>query len=202
MSTADFKQKALKDLRIIRDEILDLATDSDIFCKFQKEVMQRNARLLKIRSPFIDMLNRSYVHATAARIRRLTDRHKDCISVAKLLEELQNHPVLLKRQLGVENMVNRVSREELEQDLMGLDAACCPVTDYVDKHVAHHDKRQRSALPKHRDVNAAIDKLIEIFKKYYALLNGADTDVVVSYLEGPLAVFRFAWLPEKSTTSR
>ena len=99
-------------------------------------------------------------------------------------------------------MVNRVSRGELKKDLMDLDAAWRPVTDYVDKHVAHHDKRPRSAVPKHRDVNAAIDKLIEIFNKYYALLIGPDTDVVVSYLEGPLAVFRFAWLPEESTTSR
>ena len=200
MSTADFKQKTVKYLQSIHDDILDLATDSDIFWKFQKDVMQRNARLLTIRSPFIDMLNRSYTHATAARIRRLTDRHKDCISLAKLLEELQNHPALLKRHIGVENIVKRVSRQELEQDLMELDAACRPVTDYVDKHVAHHDKRQSSVLPKHRDVNAAIDKLIEIFKKYYSLLVGADTDVVVSYLEGPLAVFRFAWLQEHSAT--
>ena len=203
MSNADFKQKAKEYLRTIHAEILDLATDSDIFWRFQKEVMQRNARLLKIRSPFIDMLNRSYAHATAARIRRLTDRHKDCVSLAKLLDELQNHPALLIRQLGVENMVNRVSRGELQKDLMDLDAACRPVTDYVDKHVAHHDKRPRSAVPKPRVVNAAIDKLIEIFKKYYTLLIGSDIDVcVVPYLEEPLAAFRFAWLPEESTTSR
>ena len=191
----------MKNLRIIHAEILDLATDNDIFWKFQKEVMQGNARLLKIRSPFIDMLNRSYAHATAARIRRLTDRHKDSISLVKLLDELQNHPALLVRSLGVERMVIRIGRKELEQDLRDLDAACCPVTNYVDRHVAHHDKRQ-SAVPKHRDVNAAIEKLIEIFKKYYSLLIGGDTDVVVSYLEGPFAVFRFAWLPEKSTISR
>lgn len=190
----------MNDLERLRDEILCLATDRDIYWKVQKEVIQRNSKLLTIRSPFIDMLDRSYAHATVASIRRLTDGRKGTVSLTRVLRELQGQPEKFVRHIGEvagEKWVMQVNKKEIEQDLKSLQETCEPVKRYADQYVAHHDRVPDPELPKYRDVNKAIDELSRIFKKYYALLAGGDLEPVVSYLEGPLAVFRFAWLPEK-----
>jgi AbiU2 len=199
LSSADSAQRALEDLKLIGEEIRDLATDSHMFWQFHKEVVQRNGRLLRMQSPFIEMLSRWYVHATVARIRRLIDRRGGTASMARILVQLQNHPSLLVRSLGMEGMVLEISREQVQRDLSELGNACAPVKNYVDQYVAHHDKKPDFDLPKHCEVNAAIDKLIEIFKKYHSLLAGSDIDVKMDFLQDPFRVFKFAWLQEESS---
>ena len=49
-------------------------------------------------------------------------------------------------------------------------------------------------MPIYRDLDAAIELLKRLLKKYYGVLAGSDIDVVVSYLEDPLTIFRFAWI--------
>ena len=46
VSSKNFLERALVELREIRNEIIDLATDYDIYWKVQREVIQRNPRLL------------------------------------------------------------------------------------------------------------------------------------------------------------
>ena len=87
-----------------------------------------------------------------------------------------------------------MSVESLKDDLARLDRTCEKVKGYVDQFVAHHQRNSSAALPTHRELNEAVDALIETFRKYYAVINGADIDVVVSYLEEPLSIFRFPWI--------
>jgi hypothetical protein len=56
-SSSHFRVRAEEEMKEIQNEILDLATDRDIYWKVQREVIQRNHRLLRIRSPFFDMIN-------------------------------------------------------------------------------------------------------------------------------------------------
>jgi hypothetical protein len=96
-----------------------------------------------------------------------------------------------------------MSLDDLKQHLAELDGTCKKVKDYVDKFVAHHDRSRSVPVPTHRELNEAVDTLIATFRKYYALINDTDIDVVVSYLEDPLSIFRFAWMdtPERPTGS-
>lgn len=185
LSSNLFRERALAELLEIRSEVLDLATDKDIYWKVQKDIIQRNVRLLTIRNPFFDMLNDAYAHATAMRIRRLVDKDNRTISLYRLLQELKGYPDLTG---------NELKQGELEQDIDALRNATAKVKDYVDQFVAHHDRTPTSSAPIYRELNAAIDLLIQLFKKYYGILQGADIEVVVSYLEDPMSIFRFPWL--------
>jgi hypothetical protein len=74
------------------------------------------------------------------------------------------------------------------------------VKDYVDQFIAHHDRSPVAAVPIHRELNAAIELLISLLRKYYSILAGSDIDVVVGYLQDPLAIFRFSWIDIKAET--
>lgn len=184
-SSSHFRIQASQELIEIRNEILDLATDRDVYWKVQRDVIQQNTRLLMMRSPFFDMLNDAYAHATAARVRRLVDRDYRAISLRRLIEALRDYPDLL---------AGRMALADLEEDLAQLDKTCENVKGYVDQFVAHHDRNSSANVPTHRELNEAVDALIKTFRKYYAVINDSDIDVVVSYLEEPLSIFRFPWI--------
>ena len=87
-----------------------------------------------------------------------------------------------------------MSVENLKEDLAKLDRTCERVKGYVDQFVAHHDRTSSASVPTHRELNEAVDALVETFRKYYAIVNDADIEVVVGYLEEPLSIFRFPWI--------
>jgi hypothetical protein len=188
LSNKNFLDRALVELREIRNEIIDLATDYDIYWKVQREVIQRNPRLLTIRSALFDMLNDAYAHSAAMRVRRLVDKDNRTISLRGLLKELSKYPDLSK---------GRVSADELAADINELDQGTSKVKDYVDQFIAHRDRSPVATAPIHRELNAAIELLIRLLRKYYGVLAGSDINVVVSYLEDPLTIFRFAWIDAK-----
>jgi hypothetical protein len=187
LSSKNLLERALVELREIRNEIIDLATDYDIYWKVQREMIQRNPRLLTIRSAFFDMLNDAYAHSAAMRVRRLVDKDNRTISLRGLLKELSKYPDLSKG----------VSADELAADINELDQGTSKVKDYVDQFIAHHDRLPVATAPIHRELNAAIELLIRLLRKYYGVLAGSDIDVVVSYLEDPLTIFQFAWIDAK-----
>ena len=136
-----------------------------------------------MRSAFFDMMNDAYVHAAASRVRRLVDHDHRTISLTRFLNTLTTCPDL-------------VSADQLRKDLEELNVTCGKVKAFVDQFVAHHDRNRSSTVLIHRELNEAIESVVCIFKKYYRLLNHSDLDVVVSYLEEPLSIFRFSWLSE------
>ncbi len=194
LSSSNFRVRAAQELNEIRDEVLDLATDRDVYWKVQREVIQRNVRLLAASSPSLDMLNDAYAHATASRIRRLVDHDYRAVSLRRLIEELAGHPDLLAGKMSV---------DDLKQHLAKLDDTCTKVKDYADQFVAHHDRSSSVPVPTYRELNEAVDTLIATFRKYYSLINDTDINVVVKYGEDPLSILRFPWIdtPERQTSS-
>ncbi len=185
INSSDFRALAAQELTEISNEVSDLATDREVYWKVQREVIQKNPRLLTTRSPFLDMLNGAYAHATASRVRRLVDRNSRTVSLRRLIARLGGYPDLL---------AGKVSPDDLTRDLAELDSTCKKVTDYVDQFVAHHERNSCAPTPTHRELNEAVDTLIAKFRTYYALINDSDIDVVVRYLEDTLWIFRFPWI--------
>jgi len=185
LSSTGFFERSRLELLEIRDEIIDLATDRDIYWKVQHEVIQSNAKLMTARSPFFDMLNDAYAHAAAMRVRRLVDKNNRTISLRRLLENLRKYADLLE---------GKITESELASDISELSRATSNIKDYVDQFIAHHDRTPEASAPIYRDLNSAIDLLIQIFKKYYRVLSGSDIDVTVHYLENPLHIFQFSWI--------
>jgi hypothetical protein len=184
---------AASQLDELRTEVIELATDRDIYWKVQREVIQKNHRLLTMRSAFFDMLNDAYAHAAASRIRRLLDRDSRTVSLRQLIEQLIEDPSSLRGNL---------TNDDLRNDLEALHKTCEHVKAYVDQVVAHHDRNRTASSPTHRELNEAIDTVVSVFKRYYAAVTNTDLDVVVSYLEDPLRIFSFPWLAEDAQNRR
>jgi hypothetical protein len=74
---------------------------------------------------------------------------------------------------------------DLEKDLAQLDRTCEKVKDYVDQFVAHHDRSSSATVPSHRELNEAVDLLIETFRKYYAVGNDSFGALQTRICRGP-----------------
>ncbi|MBI3789153.1 MAG: hypothetical protein HY276_12990 [Ignavibacteriales bacterium] len=57
-------------------------------------------------------------------------------------------------------------------DIILLVQACEPIVKYVNKRVAHRDKKPFTSFPTFNDLDKAIDTLLDVFKKYMGLLQG------------------------------
>jgi|SRR3990172_1194151 len=80
------------------------------------------------------------------------------------------------------------------KDLILLNRACQPILKYVNKRVAHRDKKEFTTLPTFNDLDEAIDLLLEVFKKYMLLLRGVQYGIRVEPQWDWKEVFKVAWL--------
>jgi hypothetical protein len=171
----------------IESEMLALVTDDHTYWRLQKDVIQRNHRLLTMRSAYFDMLNYAYVSTTASAVRRLVEKQnksKTIISLRVLLEEIKQHPTILKKPVPI---------EQLHQDLAALKDIEGRVKPYVDRLVAHHDRRGLARIPKLGDLKDSVSALGETFRRYCGLVEGTDLELKVSYLQD-FEIFTFPWI--------
>jgi hypothetical protein len=91
---------------------------------------------------------------------QLVDKDNRTISLRGLLKELSKYP----------DLSNGVSADELAADINELDQGTSKVKDYVDQFIAHHDRSPVATAPIHRELNAAIELLIRLLRKYYGVL--------------------------------
>lgn len=174
----------------LKEELLALVTDNDTYWRLQEAVIYRNRRLLTMRSPYFDMLNYAYVSTTTSAIRRLTEKQnkdKTNISLRIVLQEIENEPVLFEHQ---------VPRPQLQSDIAALESLETTVKPYVDRIVTHHDKRGMAGVPpKYGDLRKGVASLSEIFRKYYALIEGVDLCLRIDYLDD-FNIFKFRWIED------
>jgi hypothetical protein len=178
----------------LKEEFLALVTDDDTYWRLQEEVIRRNHRLLTMRSPYFDMLNYAYVSTTTSAIRRLTEKqNKDRtnVSLRIVLQEIDKEPTIFATQ---------ITRPQLQLDLAKLEALEKTIKPYADRIVAHHDKRGIAQTPKYGDLREGVVILGDIFRKYYALIEGVDSSLTIDYLED-FDIFKFPWIENQSTPS-
>ena len=174
-------------MRRLKEELLALVTDNDTYWRLQEEVIYRNHRLLTMRSPYFDMLHYAYVSTTTSAIRRLTEKQnkgKTNVSLRIVLQEIEKDPVLFE---------NLVPRTQLQSDLAALEGIEKIIKPYVDRIVAHHDRRGIAETPKYRNLRESVAVLGDIFRRYYAVIEGVDSCLKIDYLED-FDIFKFPWI--------
>jgi len=175
----------------LKEELMALVTDDDTYWRLQEEVIHRNQRLLTMRSPFFDMLHYSYVSTTTSAIRRLTEKQnqdKTNVSLRIVLQEIEKDPAVFASQ---------VPRPQLQLDLSSLQTLENVIKPYADRIVAHDDKRGIPETPKYGDLRKGVAILSDIFRRYYALIEGVDSCLIVDYLED-FDIFKFPWIASQN----
>lgn len=164
-----------------------------------------------------DVLARNYAAAQTMAVRRQVDRDSHSVTMARLLGEIAEHPEVLSReryvgmfewgmqQIGDSQFDSwsgkggaHVGVAMVEEDLDALRTVTNSIRDYVNKHVAHFDERRASIeVPTFEDLDAAIDVLFDLYRKYGVMLTGSDHDVMELVPQYDwLAPLRIPWIEE------
>lgn len=154
-------------------------------------------------------------------IRRQLDVRGDTVSLRRLLADIARHPRVASRErhvsIWIDNGVNQVLKEEAHRnfdrfsgdrgrdwidatlvraDVEKLRAVGAVAERYANEVLAHTALRQTHSVPTYADLNAAIDQIGALVKKYASLL----TATVLTQLEPVIqedwmAPFRQPWIP-------
>jgi len=184
LSEKQFRERAKSELRQIGMQVLGLATDRDVYWKLERQIVQPNPQLCEVRSAFLDMLRGCYADAMAGRVLRLVDGEDAGISLTRVLAQLANYPQLLQ---------DKITEGEFAQDRAALERAAASLQRLTATHVGHHERTLSALASTHRQLDAALDLVIETVETYYWILAESYLDLDVKHSENPLSVFQFAW---------
>jgi hypothetical protein len=183
LSEKQFRERAKTELRQIGEQLLGLAIDRDIYTKFEHEIVQNNPQLEGDRYEFIDMLRGCYADAMAARVLLLLDGDSGP-SLPGVLTALAQHQQIMLDKITEREFTD--DRAALQQAFMNLQRAMVP-------HTAHHERTLPALASLHRELDAALDLVIETAKTYYWIVADSYMQLDVKYCGEPLSVFQFAW---------
>jgi hypothetical protein len=183
LSEKQFRERAKTELRQIGDQLLGLVADRDIYAKFEREIVQNNSHLQDGRSEFVDMLRGCYADAMAARVLRLLDSDAGP-SLPGVLTALAQHEQIMHHKVTEREFTG--DRAALQQAFVNLQRAMVPRS-------AHHERTLPALASLHRELDAALNLMIETAKTYYWVVADSYMQLDVKYCGDPLSVFQFAW---------
>ena len=179
-------------LPAMKRDLSDLLGKRDTFWQLQ-EVAEKNPKIMSPYS-FFDWMCRNYVVSQTVGIRSFMDHSRDSRSLWRMLYEMLENPGVINRQTHVrmyartpigpelghmtfDNVVGKgrsnVTQQVIRSDLRIIEDASERVRRFVNKRIAHKTAPgEIRRLPKFDDVDAALNKLDEIFCKYNLLLTG------------------------------
>lgn len=155
LSEKQFRERARSELREIRNQVLGLARDRDIYWKVEREVIERNTELHGIRNAFLDMVRAAYADAMAARVLRLLDVDNVELSLQRVLTQLEDYPHLLH---------DKISEREFADDRAVLERVVTSLKQVLHPHVGHHERTLSALASTHRELDQAIDAIISTLK--------------------------------------
>jgi hypothetical protein len=93
---------------------------------------------------------------------------------------------------------DHIPKAVLDAELAALREATQPISDYVDRHLAHRDRAPLQTLPTHRELNVAIDAVGAAFDKCSGILLAASWATLEPVMQTDWrAVFRVPWIPPR-----
>ena len=183
LSEKRFRERAKTELRQIGDQLIGLATDRDVYWKFEREIVDNNPQLKSARNTFVDMVRASYADAMAARVLRLLDGDGG-LSLPQVLSALTQHEQILR---------DKVSEREFSDDRASLQQAFTKLQRVMVPRMAHHERTPSALASLHKELDAALDLMIETVKTYYWIVADGYLQLDVKNSEYPLSIFQFAW---------
>lgn len=166
-------------------------------------------------SYLFEFISDIYGDSQASAVRRMADRDRDASSLANVIAEVAQSPELITREaawgLATEPTTRAIIDAQFtelagdgphlahqipQQDLLRLEKASQAVKSYVDRHVAHTDKRpfDPASLPKLGDVHEATHVVSELFSKYAALVCQRNYTALHDMPDGWTEVLKQPWL--------
>ena len=208
-------------LETVKTEVTSLVVNRHIFWEVQK-MIEANSKIQKP-SSFYAWMGNVYVSDAVMGVRRQLDTHKDCISLAKLLQEIIATPAILSRArfllVYLENsgsddvrkfLEKRANAEfdtfagkgsdhadaiRVERDFSELQAIGDKIKRYGNRRVAHLDRSRVKHLPTFVELNECIDCVEKILKKYMLVFRATSYRALPTWTYDWKVIFTEAWEP-------
>ena len=168
-------------------------------------------------SAFYDWMTTQYEVTVSVGIRRQLDMHTDSISLARLLTEIQQTPDVLTRVRHVAAFIEhgysaeignrsfdelagdgeeRIQADAVEAELSDFRVRAKRIKKYTNKRIAHTDHRNLDELPTNADLEASLECMERLVKKYVVLLRGEFYhNLVPTFAYDWKAIFYHPWIP-------
>ena len=224
MNETERRARLIQWLEIIFDDVQDLLLDDHIFWELQK-VVQENPQFKESSGLFTHWMASAFVQATAVGVRRQAKASDESISLCRFLKEVQKYPRLVSREhymsfyAGKEAWLvefgqrdfNRLAGEGskhiplavVDEHLHELAQAVGAIEHYVDRRIAHHDKRGIGRpMPTFADLTMSLKALERIVIFYWQILKGPSMTTMLPTIQFDWQdVFRFPWRPQLDDSS-
>jgi hypothetical protein len=184
LTKKQFRDRARTELRQIAGQLKGLATDRDVYCRMEDEIVAHNPQLKNHRSAFLDMVRGCYADAMTMRVVRLLEPAEGDPSLERILTQLADYPELLH---------DRISEQEFADDRAALKQAAANLKNVTLPRAAHHERTTSALASTHRELDAALDLMLSTIKTYYWIANDSYIDVEVKDGEDSMSIFQFAW---------
>ncbi len=168
-------------------------------------------------SVFFDVLGLWYGNSQTGAVRRQLDRRRGSVSLVRLLDDIARHPEVMTRErhLAVwgnaewaheahanfdkfagNRTADMVDVGAVRADIAELFAIGEVVKRYVDKNIAHTALQPIDYLVTYAELNAAMDQIGELVKRYASLLKAEILWQLEPVIQGDWkAPFRQPWIP-------
>lgn len=187
-------QKLKAWIDVLDSEVIALRRNQLIFHETEKIVRSNPA--INVPNCFHSWMIVMYSVAMSVAVRRLADNDKDCVSFRRLLETIKEHPSLITRTRLKENLVSAsdgavdiffdevagagkqtLDISRINEDIQTLLEKTSKLKTYVDRRIAHHDRRELNELPYFQDLDIAIDFLEELLQQYRVFFQGCSLEI-------------------------
>ncbi len=215
----NLEKKWRSNLKQIENSVSKLL-ENRYFFKELADIIKDNSSLPP-KNRFLIWIRENYFMTAAIGMRRLIDKDPRSISLYTLLEDIKNNPERLSRERYRElfkdasfaedysyindcfdKLIGRgkdyIDPENVQKDICSL----CKIReddliDYVNKTIAHYDKKKIKRLPMVADLDKSIDLLKELVEKYHAIICAELIDLLPRQQDPWKHIFKVPWIPKK-----
>jgi hypothetical protein len=89
---------------------------------------------------------------------------------------------------------DKLTGKELAGVIAEMDELATVLKENVGPHFPRHERTPAALACVNRQLDRALDLLVDCVRRYYWIVSGSYIDVDVSYADDPLAVLRFPWI--------
>jgi hypothetical protein len=205
-------------LEVARTDVENLLLGCHIFEELQS-IVRANERFGNASGLFNEWVALSYAQSATVGVRRHLKGGDGSVSLKGCLEEIKKYPELVSRDFYIAlfvdspECVTRTSGQKyfdsisdktgkyiavhlVDKQLADLEAAAGAIEHYVDRRIAHYDKRSLARpVPTFKDLEGALRALETLVIFYWTLLKGSGLVGLTPTIQYDWQdVFAFAWI--------
>jgi hypothetical protein len=182
----------------ITDEVLSLIHDRDVWCTIS-EIGAANPTV--VANPFVmGHFNTLYYRRALVSVRAMADPNPDSDSLLTLLTDIAAHPRDLETTYPEMQLAgtNTIDPAKVLADIDRLKTAVATTKKYVNKRIAHMDRKGTPTVPTAPEIDTAVELIGELLHKYTLLLTGADLTLGILVAFDWTSVFTVPWIDPAS----